>query len=69
VAGTFELAGGAVINRGGFGIDKSTLEVSGGSLSGNPATDVYYLGAGPATGELRASVPTSSAGTIDFRSG
>ena len=40
---------GAVINRGGFGIDKSTLEVSGGSLSGNPATDVYYLGAGPAT--------------------
>jgi hypothetical protein len=69
VAGTFELAGGAVINRGGFGIDKSTLEVSGGSLLGNPATDVYYLGAGPATVTFAPSVPDSSAGTIDFSIG
>ncbi len=68
-AGTFDLAGGAVINRGAFGIAKSTLEVGGGSILGNPATDVYFLGGGPATVTFAPSVPASSAGRVDFGTG
>ncbi|HTV11346.1 MAG TPA: hypothetical protein VME20_05725 [Acidimicrobiales bacterium] len=66
VAGTFELAGGTVINHGGFGIDKSILEVTAGSLRGNPASVNYYLGAGPATVTFGPSVQASSTGTVDF---
>ena len=65
-AGTFDLASGAVVNHGGFGIDKSVLQVSGGSLVGNPATDVYYLGAGPATVTFEPSTSASSAGHLEF---
>ena len=65
-AGTFDLASGAVVNHGGFGIDKSVLQVSGGSLMGNPATDVYYLGAGPATVTFEPSTSASSVGHLEF---
>ncbi len=65
-AGTFDLASGAVVNHGGFAIDKSVLQVSGGSLMGNPATDVYYLGAGPATVTLEPSTSASSVGHLEF---
>jgi adhesin HecA-like repeat protein len=68
-AGTFDLAGGAVINRGGFGIGKSVLQVNGGSLLGNPTTDVYSLGGGPATVTFEPSVSASSAGRLVFGTG
>jgi hypothetical protein len=68
-AGTFELAEGAVINHGNFGIAKSVLQVGGGSLLGNPASDVYYLGGGPATVTFEPSVSASSVGRLLFGTG
>ncbi|HMK98514.1 MAG TPA: hypothetical protein VK425_13260 [Acidimicrobiales bacterium] len=64
--GTFDLASGAVINHGAFGIDGTTLDVSGGSILGKPATDVYYLGAKPATVTFEPPAPPSSTGAIDM---
>lgn len=69
VAGTFDLAAGAVVNHGGFVIDKSNLEVGAGSLLGNPATVSYYLGAGPGTVTFDPSVPVGSKGTVVFNIG
>jgi hypothetical protein len=68
-AGTFDLAGGAVINRGSFGIGKSVLEVNGGSLLGNAATDVYSLGGGPATVTFEPLVSAKSVGHLVFGTG
>jgi hypothetical protein len=68
-AGTFDLASGAVVNHGGFGIGKSVLQVSGGSLMGNPATDVYSLGGGPATVTFEPSASVSSVGHLEFGTG
>jgi len=68
-AGTFDLASGAVVNHGGFGIDKGVLQVSDGSLMGNPATDVYYLGGGPATVTFEPSTSASSVGHLEFGTG
>ena len=68
-AGTFDLAGGAIVNHGGFGIGKSVLEVNGGSLRGSPASDVYSLGAGPATVTFEPSVSASSVGHLVFGTG
>ena len=65
-AGTFDLASGTIVNHGNLGIDKSTLEVGGGSLLGTPANVNYYLGAGPATVTFEPSVPDSSIGSVDF---
>src|SRR5208282_2072547 len=49
--------------------DKSVLQVSGGSLIGNPATDVYYLGGGPATVTFEPSASASSVGHLEFGTG
>jgi hypothetical protein len=68
-AGTFDLAEGAVINHGNFGIGKSVLQVGAGSLLGNPATDVYSLGGGPATVIFEPSVSASSVGNLLFGTG
>jgi hypothetical protein len=68
-AGTFDLAGGAIVNHGGFGIGKTVLEVNGGSLRGSPASDVYSLGAGPATVTFEPSVSASSVGHLVFGTG
>ena len=68
-AGTFDLDAGAVINHGGFGIGRGVLQVGGGSLLGNPATDVYSLGGGPATVTFEPSVSASSVGQLLFGTG
>ncbi|MGD0809185.1 MAG: hypothetical protein ABSA91_05675 [Acidimicrobiales bacterium] len=68
-AGTFDLAGGAVINHGNFGIGKSVLQVGGGSVLGNPASDVYSLGGGPATVSFEPSVSANSVGQLLFGTG
>jgi hypothetical protein len=68
-AGTFDLAGGAVINRGGFGIGKSVLQVNGGPLRGNAATDVFSLGGGPATVTFEPSASANSVGRLVFGTG
>jgi hypothetical protein len=65
-AGTFDLAGGAVVNHGNFGIGKGVLEVGAGSLLGDPATDVYSLGGGPATVIFEPSISASSVGHLTF---
>jgi hypothetical protein len=68
-AGTFDLAEGAVINHGNFGIGRSVLQVGAGSLRGKPATDVYSLGGGPATVIFEPSVSASSVGNLLFGTG
>jgi hypothetical protein len=65
-AGTFDLAAGAVVNHGNFGIGKGVLEVGAGSLLGDPATDVYSLGGGPATVIFEPSISASSVGHLTF---
>jgi hypothetical protein len=67
-AGTFDLAGGSVINHGSFGIGGTLLEVNAGSLLGEPATD-YNGAAGPATVTFEPSVSASSAGQLLFGTG
>jgi hypothetical protein len=67
-AGTFNLAGGSVINHGNFVIGGSVLEVNAGSLLGQPATD-YNSAAGPATVTFTPSVSAASAGHLDFGTG
>jgi hypothetical protein len=68
-AGTFDLTEGAVINHGNFGIGRSVLQVGAGSLLGNPATDVYSLGGGPATVTFEPSVSANSIGELLFGTG
>jgi hypothetical protein len=68
-AGTFDLAAGSVINHGNFGIGRGVLQVSAGSLLGNPATDIYSLGGGPATVTFEPSVSAGSAGNLLFGTG
>jgi hypothetical protein len=68
-AGTFDLAAGAVINHGDFGIGRGVLQVGAGSLLGNPATDIYSLGGGPATVTFEPSVSASSVGHLIFGTG
>jgi hypothetical protein len=68
-AGTFDLAEGAVINHGNFGIGRGVLQVGAGSLLGNPATDVYSLGGGPATVTFEPTVSASSVGNLLFGTG
>ena len=51
------------------GSARASSQVNGGSLRGNPATDVYSLGAGPATVTFEPSVSASSVGHLVFGTG